>query len=170
MSLPPLEVMQRYGYREALPGDQVDTSLWGFKLRTPPIPHRRFREGMCRIAELHHGRRTYQVGGGLLLIGSSGIGKSTLIESYESLYPRVHGPEGTTIPVLRVSVPSSPSAKSLAEAILVALKDPKAHRGSAAEKTERIAVWLERCGVELLLLDEFKHLVYTPALSGFRVV
>lgn len=170
MTTNPVDLIARYapfGEGEAPPSD---STLWGFKLQSTPIPHRRFREGMCRLAELHHGRRAYQAGGGLLLIGPSGAGKSTLIEHYESLYPRVHEAEGTRIPVLRVSVPSSPSAKSLAEAILVALKDPKAHRGTASEKTERIEALLVRCGVELILLDEFQHLIYTPALTGFRDV
>lgn len=168
MSTTPFELMARYAGQEAL--ETGNSTLWGFKLQTTPIPHRRFREGMFRIAELHHGRRAYQSGGGLLLTGPSGAGKSTLIEHYESLYPREHAQEGTRIPVLRVSVPSSPSAKSLAEAILTALKDPKAHRGTASEKTERIQWWLERCGVELILLDEFQHLYYSATLAVFRDV
>lgn len=170
MTINPVDLMARYA--NAGKGDPpfADQVPWGFKLQTSPIPHSRFQEGMFRLAELHHGRRAYQAGGGLLLIGPSGVGKSTLIEHYELLYPRTHDPEGTRIPVLRVSVPSSPSAKSLAEAILVALKDPKAHRGTASEKTERIEGWLKRCGVELILLDEFQHLIYTSALTGFRDV
>lgn len=168
MSMTPIDLMTRFAEQTTAAND--DSKLWGFKLRADPILHRRFRAGMFRIAELHHSRRAYEVGGGLLLIGPSGSGKSTLIEHYESFYPRVHAQGGTQIPVLRVSVPSSPSAKSLAEAILTALKDPKAHRGTASEKTERIQWWLERCGVELILLDEFQHLYYSATLAVFRDV
>lgn len=170
MNTTPIELMTRYAdFRDGVES-AGDNALWGFKLQTAPIPHRRFREGMFRLAELHHSRRAYQSGSGLLFTGPSGAGKSTLIEYYESLYPRVHDQEGTRIPVLRVSVPSSPSAKSLAEAILVALKDPKAHRGTASEKTERIQWWLAHCGVELILLDEFQHLYYPATLAAFRDV
>lgn len=169
MSTTPIELMAQYADFSG-GTEPPDQALSGFRLKPVPIPHRRFREGMHRLAELHHSRRAYQAGGGLLILGHSGAGKSTLIEHYELLYPRVHAPEGTRIPVLRVSVPSSPTTKSLAEAILVALKDPKAHRGTASEKTERIEAWLERCGVELILLDEFQHLFYTPSLIGYRDV
>ena len=169
MTTLPLELMTQYA--DINDGaEPVDQALFGFRLKMDPIAHRRFREGMFRLAELHHARRTYGTGGGLLITGHSGAGKSTLIEHYELLYPRLHEREGTRIPVLRVSVPSSPSAKSLAEAILVALKDPKAHRGTASEKTERILVWLERCGVELILLDEFQHLFYTSSVIAYRDV
>lgn len=174
MSTLPIDLMTQYsdfqGPREV--AEAADQDLWGFRLKTntDPIPHRRFREGMFRLAELHHGRLAYQSGGGLLIIGPSGAGKSTLIEHYESLYPRVHRSDGTRIPVLRVSVPSSPSSKSLAEAILVALKDPKAHRGTASEKTERIQRWLEVCCVEVILLDEFQHLFYTSSVIVYRDV
>lgn len=172
MSTLPIDLMTQYSEFKGQ-GDPVkpaDQALWGFRLKTEnnPIPHRRFREGMFRSAELHHARLVYQLGGGLLIIGLSGAGKSTLIKHYESLYPRVHGPDGTRIPVLRVSVPSSPTSKSLAEAILVALKDPKAHRGTAAEKTERIEKWLEVCCVEVILFDEFQHLLYTSSAISYR--
>jgi len=169
MTTLPLELMTKYADIED-GAEQADQALCGFRLKTDPIAHRRFREGMFRLAELHHARQVYEIGGGLLVTGHSGAGKSTLIEHYELQYPRVHEREATRIPVLRVSVPSSPSAKSLAEAILVALKDPKAHRGTASEKTERILVWLERCGVELILLDEFQHLFYTASVIVYRDV
>lgn len=169
MTTLPLELMTKYA--DINDGaEPVDQALFGFRLKSDPIAHRRFREGMFRLAELHHGRSAHKIGGGLLIIGHSGGGKSTLLEHYESQYPRVHEKEITRIPVLRVSVPSSPSAKSLAEAILVALKDPKAHRGTASEKTERILVWLERCSVELILFDEFQHLFYTTSVIVFRDV
>ncbi|WP_428826193.1 TniB family NTP-binding protein [Azonexus sp. IMCC34842] len=169
MSTLPLELMTKYSNFQGAK-KPVDSLLCGFRLKSEPIAHRRFREGMFRLAELHHGRQAYGMGGGLLIIGHSGGGKSTLLEHYESKHPRVHEKGITRIPVLRVSVPSSPSAKSLAEAILVALKDPKAHRGTASEKTERILIWLERCGVELILFDEFQHLFYTATVIVFRDV
>lgn len=174
MNTSPIDLMTQYSdsLRDTESVGTVDPGLMGFRLKThtAPIPHRRFREGVFRIAELHHGRVAHRVGGGLLVIGPSGAGKSTLIEYYESLYSRVHESGRTRIPVLRVSVPSSPSSKSLAEAILVALKDPKSHRGTASEKTERIEKWLEVCGVELILLDEFQHLFYTASVIAYRDV
>ena len=47
--------------------------------------------------------------------------------------------------------------KDLAEAILRALGDPAAAKGTTAEKTQRIIGFFRECGVQLLLIDEFQH-------------
>lgn len=163
----PLTIMSRYS-----PGGGADTdsSGKGFKLVVDPLPHRRFREAMHAMAELHVRRRNYRSGGGLLLTGPSGAGKSTMVRAYLDNFPRVHELERTHIPVLLVTVPSSPTSRSLASAILEALGDKKAHRGTAAEKTTRINELFIRCGVEMVLLDEFQHVLYAPTLNAFRDV
>lgn len=140
----------------------------GFKLATKPIPHRRHREALLSIADLHQRRLTHAIGEGLLLNGPSGAGKSTILHTYHAAYPRTHEAERTHIPVLFVKVPSSPTTKSLAGAILTALGKKNAHRGTAPEKTTWIYDLFARCGVEIVLLDEFQHLFYPPTLSAFR--
>lgn len=161
----PVEMMARFA-----PRDRVDANVlgYGFKLVMEPLPHRRFAEGMFRMAELHKRRRIHGVGGGLLLTGPSGAGKSTIVRAYQAAYPRAHEPERTHIPVLLVTVPSSPTSRSLAGAILEALGRRNAHRGTAPEKTTWLHELFHRCGVEMLLLDEFQHLFYSPTLSAFR--
>lgn len=141
-----------------------------FTLVTGDLPHRRYRHALTAIAELHLRRRTRGTGGGLLLTGPSGAGKSTVARAYSDLFPRSHEAQRTVIPVLPVSVPSSPTSRSLAGAILEALGQRKAHRGSAPEKTEAIRQLFEKCSVEMLLLDEFQHLFYPPTLNAFRDV
>lgn len=143
---------------------------YGFKLQMEPIPHRRYREGMFRMAELHQRRRRFGMGGGLLLTGPSGAGKSTMVRAYHANFARQYLPERTIVPVLLVSVPSSPTAKSLAGAILQALGQKKAHRGTAPEKTAWIYDLFVRCRVEMVLIDEFQHLFYPPTLNAFRDV
>lgn len=163
----PVTIMSRYS-----PGDRVNSALsaHGFKLVLDPLPHRRYREAMHAMAELHVRRRNYEAGGGLLLTGPSGAGKSTMVQAYMGSFPRVHQTERTHIPVLLVSVPSSPTSRSLASAILEALGDKRAHRGTAAEKTARIHQLFLACEVEMVLLDEFHHLFYSPTLNAFRDV
>ena len=164
----PVSVMARYA-----PGDRVLPGSPGQGFRfvlEAPLPHQRFKHGMYAIAELHQRRCTYGIGGGLLLSGPSGAGKSTLIKAYHAQFPRQHEEGRTRIPVLLVTVPSSPTSKSLACAILESLGQKKAHRGSAPEKTAVIHTLFERCGVEMVLLDEFHHLFYAPSLNAFRDV
>lgn len=164
----PLLIMTRFAS-----GNEVnpDSPGHGFKLVIDPLPHRRYREAMHAMAELHVCRRKYGTGGGLLLTGPSGAGKSTMAASYADRFPRVHETTRTVIPVLLASVPPSPTSRSLATAILVALGHKKAHRNeSASDKTERIYELFAKCGVEMLLLDEFQHILYAPSLNAFREV
>lgn len=161
----PISIMTQFA-----PGDRVqpDSPGLGFKLTIDPLPHQRYKEAMFRMAELHLRRRTHGVGGGLLLTGPSGAGKSTMVRSYHRRFPREHLAERTVVPVLLVTVPASPTARSLAGSILEALGQKKAHRGTAPEKTAWIYELFAKCGVEMVILDEFHHLFYAPSLNAFR--
>lgn len=163
----PLSVMTRFAPRQDLNCSAIDPA---FKLRLEPIPHQRFGTAMWAIAELHQRRRRYDIGGGLLISGPSGSGKSTIVAAYQEAFPRVIETARTHIPVLVVSVPSSPTSRSLAGAMLEALGPYKAHRGTAPEKTTKLHELFSRCGVEMVLLDEFQHLFYAPTLNAFRDV
>ncbi|QBJ77877.1 TniB family NTP-binding protein [Aquitalea sp. USM4] len=162
----PLLMMKKFVPAASFTSDKV----LGYKLLLEPICHQRFRNALFLIAELHHRRRTHGVGGGVLLIGPSGAGKSTILQAYEAEYPRSFGAQRTQIPVLVTRVPSSPTVRSLAGAILEAMGDRKSHRGTAPEKTTRLVEFIKHCGVEMLLLDEFQHLFYTPSVTAFRDV
>lgn len=162
----PLSMMIQFAPARGFSSDKV----LGYKLLLEPICHQRFRNALFQISELHHRRRTHAVGGGVLLIGPSGAGKSTILQAYEAEYPRTFGAQRTQIPVLVTRVPSSPTVRSLAGAILEAMGDRKSHRGTAPEKTTRLVEFIKHCGVEMLLLDEFQHLFYTPSVTAFRDV
>lgn len=163
----PVSIMTRFAPEKHLCPEKPG---FGFKLVGKPIAHRRYKEAMFRIAELHVRRRTHGTGGGLLLTGPSGAGKSTMVRAYQAAFPREHLAERTYVPVLQVSVPSSPTARSLASVILEALGQSTAHRGTAPEKTSWIYDLFAKCGVEMVILDEFQHLFYTPTLNAFRDV
>ena len=140
----------------------------GFSLSVVSFEHKRFKSMVLKIAERHHHSGAYSVSNGLLITGFSGVGKSTILRHYRSLFPRRVERGVTIIPVLYVETPSSPTVKSLAQAILVEIGDPMAHRGTAAEKTERIYSYFARCGIEALLLDEFHHFYYTATAQQYR--
>lgn len=167
MSVDPKEIMIRFAPLNRM---ESQSDGYGFKLRMDPLPHRRYREAMFRMAELHQQRRRYGTGGGLLLTGPSGAGKSTMVRAYHANFARQYLSERTSVPVLLVSVPSSPTAKSLAGAMLLALGQKKAHRGTAPEKTAWVYDLFAKCGVEMVLLDEFQHIFYSPTLNAFRDV
>jgi Bacterial TniB protein len=132
-------------------------SLKNFTLRKEIVEHSIFTKAIREIARLHDRGRTAHVAEGLLLVAQTGSGKTTALEFYEHRFPRSTSSNGVQIPVLRVDTPESPTVKSFAEAILYALKDPGAARGTATEKTNRIIHFFKECFVELLLIDEFQH-------------
>lgn len=148
----------------------TDDGPRSFMFQIEPFAHQRYKGAIQAMEELHERRRHYGAGGGLLLTGPSGAGKSTMLRAYYSRFPRKHLSDRTRIPVLLVSVPSSPTTRSLAGGILEAMGQKNAHRGTAPEKTFLLRDLFAKCGVEMLLIDEFQHLFYTPTLNGFRDV
>lgn len=140
----------------------------GFSIRIEPIAHRRYRDAMFRMAELHLRRRKHGTSAGLLIMAPSGAGKSTLVESYEASFPRQYEAERTYIPVLLVSVPPSPTSRSLAGAILEKLGASRLQGGSASERTAAVIDLVRKCGVEMLILNEAQHLFYPPTIVAFR--
>ncbi len=128
-----------------------------FTLRKEIIEHTKFTKAIREIARLHQRGREARVAEGMLLVAQTGSGKTTLLEYYERGFPRALLDGVMMIPVLRVDTPESPSVKDLAEAILSALGDPAAAKGTTAAKTRRICHFFRVCGVELLLIDEFQH-------------
>ena len=61
------------------------------------------------------------------------------------------------VPVLYASVPVPATCKSLVTALLTAIGDPAAQKGSQIVQTLRLKRYLDACCVELLILDEFQH-------------
>lgn len=164
----PMDIINTYSVDLAHQNSLLVTQTYGFSLRLNILPHTRFRLTLSRIAELHHYSQKNQAGSGLLIIGTTGIGKSSALKHYHQLFPKIQEPQFTRIPVLLVTTPASPTVKNMAEAILSAMNDPMATRGSAEEKTLRIYQLFERCKVELLLVDEFQHFFYAHTTVEFR--
>lgn len=143
-----------------LKSDQVQplpAAVANFTLRKDVFEHPKFTACVREIARIHERGRSAGVSEGMLLVAQTGTGKSTLLEYYAERFPRtiVHGV--VRIRVLLVETPEFPSVKDLAEAVLGALGDPAASKGTTAAKTKRIIHFFRECGVELLLLDEFQH-------------
>lgn len=94
---------------------------------------------------------------GMLVFGRTGTGKSTIAKEHEQRHPRKEQTDRTVIPVLRVELPSQPTAKAIGETILIALRDPMPHAGSAEFRMSRVRKLLTECRVDMLVLDEIQH-------------
>lgn len=167
----PLDLINLYATSKGVnhePGAIALDEATSFSLRKTLLTHSRFKHAITQIAELHHHSKSNNVGGGFLITGPSGVGKTTILQHYLDHFPRIKALQKTVIPVLHVVTPASPTVKSFAEAILLALGDPMAQRGTAEEKTFRIYQLLKACEVEILLIDEIQHFYYAHTIVEFR--
>lgn len=136
----------------------MDTKrLLGYSCRNRAIQYPIHKEALEKIELLHKRARASGYAGGLLITGFTGSGKSTVKKEYAARFPKRDEGELTRVTVLCVDTPSAPTAKNLAEALLVALGDAMSYRGTAEQKTQRIYRLLKLCKVELLIIDEFQH-------------
>lgn len=93
------------------------------------------------------------------LEGITGAGKSTLVRDYVALFPRQEQAEGTRIPVFYAETPSPVTVKGMAATMLAALGDPDAHHGTLWAMNFRLIRLMIACQVELVILDDFHHLI-----------
>lgn len=127
------------------------------KLRKTVLYHPCFKEAYDCIESAYAASLHTNIPQYLLCVGHSGTGKSTLMQ----LVTKKHSPkaleEKVIRPVLSVEIPSAPTIKNVAEAVLVALGDPCFARGSAIEKTQRIIHLAKEMEVNLIIFDEMQH-------------
>lgn len=97
--------------------------------------------------------------GCMFILGPSGSGKTTALDHYKSSHPPVCEAERDRLPILLVEAPPRATPKGLAEVMLAALGDPAPSKGTLQSMTRRVENFLQQRGVELVMLDEFQHLV-----------
>lgn len=91
--------------------------------------------------------------------GETGAGKSTLAESLEKMYPRFDDEDRTVIPILYLLTPSPATVGAMLDALLDALGEPGGRRGTLPAKERRVKILLKQCRVEMVIFDDFQHLV-----------
>jgi energy-coupling factor transporter ATP-binding protein EcfA2 len=121
--------------------------------------HRQFHLITEEIKRIHILKQAAAEPQCLLLVGPTGAGKTTLINSYASQFPPVITRTGLICRVLQATIPTPASEKNLAIALLFALGDPLAGRGTTGIMTQRLIKLLRDCQVEILILDELQHFV-----------
>lgn len=95
----------------------------------------------------------------LLVIGESGVGKSTLLQHFANLHPRIEHEEFTEVPVLYAKVPAQCTIKKLARCMLQVLGSPFWDKGDEGALTYQLVTLIKNCRVRMVILDEVNHLV-----------
>ena len=128
------------------------------KLNSSPIPHRTYNAVIKRVAALHLRRLEGHQGGGMLVTGQSGSGKSFLAETYAATFTPEAGLTRQCVPVLVAEVPSRPTVATVVAELLRAIGAPNA-RGGATEwrETDRLLHFIRELGTEIILLDEVNN-------------
>jgi Bacterial TniB protein len=106
----------------------------------------------------------------LALEGISGVGKSTVMRRYADDYPRRETPYGTRKPVVQVETPCPATIKAMGSTMLAALGDPAAYQTATWAINARLIHHLRACEVELVILDDFHHLIDTDRGRVFQTV
>jgi hypothetical protein len=106
----------------------------------------------------------------MLLEGRPGVGKTALSEFYLEECPRKEVDGCLVIPVLYVKVEVPATIMNLVSAVLAALGDPAADKGTIASKTRRLRAFLKELKVELIILDEFQHFIDRDSLKVLKTL
>lgn len=150
------EVVSKFDREELCRLPAVERLAWVERVR---VFHRRWYEITEEIKACHALKAEAAEPQGLLLVGPTGAGKTTLSRSYAQRYPIRYTPTGMVLPVLSATIPTPASEKNLATALLYALGDPLAGRNTTGVMTQRLIKLLRDCHVELVMLDELQHFV-----------
>ena len=98
------------------------------------------------------------------VIAPSQTGKSTIIKSYAESANSASS-ETRQIPVLHVILQANSTRKQLAHDILHEISrrgfETGKHKGTEADLLDRVERYLRFAGVELLIIDEFQHVVHS---------
>jgi hypothetical protein len=94
---------------------------------------------------------------GVAIVGESGTGKTSVLDSFRSNYPPTLSKEGWEVPILSATVPPHPTVKSLAGVMLAALRDPTWEQGTEPQKSKRLRVLMKGTGTRMVMIDEFQH-------------
>ncbi len=103
----------------------------------------------------------------VLITGDTGAGKSSFLRQYVKRSPPWRDPSGNFVqPLLRVELDSFVTVIGAAKLILRELQDPSNGAGKLGDLTHRIRVLTKAQKVEVVLIDEFQHIVD----SGSRTI
>ncbi|MCO6415790.1 ATP-binding protein [Siccirubricoccus sp. KC 17139] len=147
------------------------------------VPHDRFRKAAESIG------RTIQYAGSLkevpcrMFSGPAGVGKSTLAEALQGLYPAVPSREAPldtdpdeplvtapNMPVVVLNMPTDPNPMNVCRAILEALGDPDFDVGTKASLEKRLERCIKHMGVCAILLDEAQRLVDRASVKAGQAI
>jgi hypothetical protein len=121
------------------------------------VPHSAFERALTQLEMAFKYASNQSEAQGIAIVGESGTGKTSVLDYYHAQHPSRREADGMLVPILRVTVPSTPTVKSLAAVMLDGLQAPDSDRGTENERTKQLRELMTRTGVLMVMLDEFQH-------------
>lgn len=122
------------------------------------ISHPEFSRVVKDIDDYMHLAKLEENPSSLLIIGDSGVGKSTIYDYIVNRYKRVtYSETGTIINIISSTIPKPVTITHVTEVLLKALGDLRYDKGSRPNKLARLEGYIKDCEVEFIILDEFQH-------------
>lgn len=128
------------------------------KLQNILVRSTQFRNALAKMEECMELTQLSAVPRCMMLTGSTGLGKTTIIETLVRAYRSVEHADVTEVPVFSAFVPKPATIGGLMTQLLVGLGAPKPESGTHATKLTKLHTLLKACRVKLIVLDEFQHL------------
>ncbi|MFC4442046.1 TniB family NTP-binding protein [Caulobacter henricii] len=95
---------------------------------------------------------------GLRVLAPSGSGKTKVASTYIKMAMASMDPSSQLVPVLYIQLEKAATARKLYVSLLAELGDARPESGTEQGLRQRVLDYLERLGVELLIIDEVQHL------------
>jgi type II secretory pathway predicted ATPase ExeA len=132
------------------------------------VAHPRLAAGLLAINQIHCSYASTPKG--LMVLGETGTGKTTLAREYERKYACSFDVIRDKKPVLLIETPPSNSVDTFYSAILEKLGDLAYDKGRAVSKRKRIERLIKELGVEVLIFDEIQNLLPENAQASTRKI
>lgn len=135
----------------------MTTKLFRRVIESTLVPHTAFADASARLQQCLDYALDSPEPICFAIVGESRTGKSRILEECEREHMPRRTEGGLIVPVVRVSAPAKPTAKSLSEVLLRKLGDPKWDAGTENNKMARLEKLLKACECRMLMIDEFQH-------------
>jgi len=136
------------------------------------IIHPRVKKAIDAVSEkIEHCQRTGK-GDGAFVQGETGSGKTWLVDYLVDKYSQleVELPDRTLHPVISFKVPELCNPKQFCVAVLRALNDPWAEKGTQKTLKRRVTTLLRESQVKLILLDDLQDIPLRRSTRGIESV
>ncbi len=133
----------------------IDVAGLNKALRNLRIPHGKFKIAYQRGIELLELPDLGMPGSGIMVYGSSGVGKTTLTYALTDYGIKHYGPDS----VMRTQLAQGATIRGMISGLLMEFGDPAFDKGTLQKLSTRLKNTIRERGCRLIIIDETQHLI-----------